>query len=57
VISSDEIRILARNIEVAVEIKRYVKGMIDAGIQVRVALHENTGKVVLPIFIERAFKL
>ena len=56
-ISRDKIRILARNVEIAVGIKRYVKGMIDPGIQVRVALHKNTGKVVLPIFVERAFKL
>ena len=31
--------------------------MIDPGIQVCVALHENTEKVVLPIFVRHAFKL
>ena len=56
-ISRDEIRILARNVKIAVGIERYVKGMIDPRIQIRMALDENTGKVVLPIFIERALKL
>ena len=30
--------------------------MVDPGIQVRMALHENTEKVVLPIFVKCASK-
>src|SRR5262249_31500166 len=57
VISRDQTRVLTGNVEIAIGIKRYVKGMIDAGIHLSVALYEDCGKGVLPIFIERAFEL
>ena len=38
-------------------IKRRVKGMIDPGIHLRVALYEDFGKIVLSIFIERPLEL
>ena len=41
-ISRDQIRILAGNIEIAIGIERQVKGMIDPGVQVCVTFHENT---------------
>ena len=56
-ISRDKIRILTRNVKIALGIKRYIKGMIDSGIHLRVALYEDLGKVVLSIFIERALEL
>jgi hypothetical protein len=48
---------LTRNVEIALGIKRNVKGVIDSGILVRVTLYEHSEKIVLPIFIERALKL
>jgi hypothetical protein len=57
VISRYETGILTRNVEIALGIKRYVKGVIDSGIHLRVALYEDPCKVMLPIFIERALKL
>src|SRR5437867_7307786 len=57
VISCDEISILTRNVKIAFGIKRYIKGVIDPGIHLRVALYEDLGKIMLSFFIQRALEL
>ena len=56
-ISRDKTRILARNVEIAFGIKRYVKRMVDPRVHLRVTLYEDLGKIVLSIFIKRALEL
>src|SRR6476620_7711873 len=57
VISRNKIRILTRYVEVALEIKCRVKGVVDARIEIRMALHKDADKLMLPIFVELALKL
>jgi hypothetical protein len=56
-ISGDETRVLTRNVEIALRVKRQVKGMIDARINLRVASYEDLDEIVLPILVERALEL
>ena len=57
VVSCDNARILTGNVEIALGIKRQVKGVIDSGIHLGVAFYEDVHKVVLSIFVERALEL
>jgi len=57
VISRDETRVLTRNVEVALRIKRQVKRMIDARIYLSVSLYEDLSEVVLSILIKGAIEL
>ena len=52
-----ETRVLTRNVEVALRIKRKVKRMIDARIYLSVSLYEDLSEVVLSIPVKGAVEL